>query len=108
MLAYNTTAPPSFPPTIQKKFAGLLRVLLVGQFTRGMCGLEGFVDGVQGGNRVAKLQAAFQRVHSGGGESPVQFGCYVAGFHLPALGARCMSTHECDMDALRCSGEFIF
>ncbi|MGA7085034.1 MAG: hypothetical protein WB005_17905 [Pseudolabrys sp.] len=66
-----------------QKFAGLLCVLLVGQFTRGMCSLESFVNGGQWVNRVAKVHVANQRVNSGGCESPVQFGCQVAGFHLP-------------------------
>ena len=66
-----------------KKFAGLLCVLLVGQFTRGMFGIECFVDGGQGVKHVANHHAAHQRVACGGCESPVQFGCYVVCFHLP-------------------------
>ena len=57
---------------------------------------------------VSPSSSRLQRVNSGGSENPVQFGCYVAHFHLPALSARSISTHECDMDASRCSGEFIF
>lgn len=70
-----------------QKFAGLARELLVGQFTSGMFGLEHFVDDVQGGNRVAHLPAAHQRLDFGGCESPIEFGCYVAGFHSPRFAA---------------------
>ena len=57
-----------------------------------MCGLESFVNGGQWVNRVAKVHAAHQRVNSGGCESPVQFGCYVAGFHLlPRFAALLLS-----------------
>ncbi|MGA8470565.1 MAG: hypothetical protein WB721_17230 [Pseudolabrys sp.] len=65
-----------------QKLAGPPCELLVGQFTSGMFGLESFVNGGQWVNRVAKVHAAHQRVNSGGCESPVQFCCYVAGFHL--------------------------
>jgi hypothetical protein len=65
-----------------QKLAGPFCELLVGQFTSGMFGLESFVNGGQWVNRVAKVHAAHQRVNSGGCESPVQFCCYVAGFHL--------------------------
>ena len=56
------------------KFAGLFCVLLVGQFTVGMFGIECFVNGVQGVKPVANHHAVHQRVACGGGESPVQFG----------------------------------
>ena len=65
-----------------QKLAGPFCELLVGQFTSGMFGLESFVNGGQWINRVAKVHAAHQRVNSGGCESPVQFCCYVASFHL--------------------------
>ena len=95
MLAYNTTASPrsvttsvlwnsAEPADHPKKFAGLFCVLLVGQFTAGVFGIECLVAGVQGVNRVANHHAVHQRVACGRCESPVQFGCYVACFHLPA------------------------
>ena len=70
----------SEPADHPKKFAGLLGVLLVAQFTRGMVGLECFVNGVQGINRAADHHVVHQRVACGGRESPVQFGCYVCVF----------------------------
>ena len=77
----------SEPADHPKKFAGFFRVLLVGQFTRGMVGVECFVDGGQGVKPVANRQTAHQNAASGGCESPVQFGCYVACFHLPRFAA---------------------
>ena len=74
MLAENTTTRPglaisrhtfveqriSEPGDHSKKFAGFFRVLLVGQFTRSMFGIECCVDGGQGVKPVANRQAAHQ------------------------------------------------
>ena len=78
----------SKPADHSKKFAGFFRVLLVGQFTGGMVGVECFVDGVQGAKPVANRQAAHQNAAFGGCESPIQFGRYVVCFHLPAVLCR--------------------
>ena len=64
-----------------KKLPALIPELLVGQFTRGMFGLECFMDDAQRLNRVVHRHAGHQCVYSGRGESPVQFGCYVACVH---------------------------
>ena len=75
----------SEPVEHHHKFAGLFCVLLVGQFTIGIFGIECFVNGVQGVKPVANHHAAHPRVACDSGESPVQFGCHVACFHLPAV-----------------------
>ena len=75
----------SEPVEHHHKFAGLFCVLLVGQFTIGMFGIECFVNGVQGVKPVANHHAAHPRFACDSGESPVQFGCHVAWFHLPAV-----------------------
>jgi hypothetical protein len=56
----------SEPGDHPKKFAGFFRVLLVGQFTRSMFGIECRVDGAQGVKPVANRQAAHQAAASGG------------------------------------------
>jgi hypothetical protein len=71
----------SEPVEHHHKLAGLFCVPLVGQFAIGMFGIECCVDGVQGAKSVANRQAAHQNAASGGCESPIQFGRYVAGFH---------------------------
>ena len=67
-----------------QKLAGLLRVLRVGQITRGKLCLEGFVNAVQAIHSAAQWPDTASSCFDGGSNSPVQFGPYVPCAHLPA------------------------